>query len=287
MSTYDKDFEKEFPLEIASKIVLMLNNVTGENVNFMSAGGVIIATMQPNRLGTIHEGAKKIMAGEVNELAITSEDAQKLKGVLPGYNGVVMYNEKRLGCIGLSGDPYSMKPLQKLAEIITREEYLKYLNSITKEKTIIKITEEIAQMTATIEEISLSGIESLNHSKTIENMANDSEKYLEDINNVLKTINDITKQVKLLGLNASIESARVGEAGRGFGVVAKEMGKLSVNSSNSLKDMNTILNDVKSSIINIAEGIRNNTKIINEQSTALQHITSGILGIQKEMERLS
>lgn len=46
----------QFPVEIADKIVKMLHQVTGENVNFMGEGGVIIATMQPKRLGRVHEG---------------------------------------------------------------------------------------------------------------------------------------------------------------------------------------------------------------------------------------
>jgi carbohydrate diacid regulator len=72
--------ELEFPVELAEKIVNMLFEVTGNNVNFMDNEGVIIATMQPERLGTVHEGAKLIMSGEIDELAISVEAAKNLTG---------------------------------------------------------------------------------------------------------------------------------------------------------------------------------------------------------------
>lgn len=288
MSTFKENINLSgsFPVELAERIVNMLHNVTGGNANFMGEGGIIIATMQPERLGTVHEGAERIMAGEVDELAVSVETAEKLNGVLPGYNGVIMYEGQRLACIGLSGDPDKMRPLQKLAAIIVKEEYEKYLSTHVKGKILQKVAKEIEEMTSAIQQITAGSLESFNHSKTIEDMANDSESHLDDINKVLNTIKTIADQIKLLGLNASIEAARAGEYGRGFGVVAKEIGKLSSNSSSSLKDINSILSEIKSSITNIAEGIRNSTKIAQEQSYALQHISNSISGIQEEIEKL-
>lgn len=199
------EIDGQFPVELAEKIVDMLHKVTGGNVNFMDMDGVIIATKQPERLGTVHEAAKRIMSGEVDEFAISVESTQKLKGVLPGYNGVVLYKGDRLGCIGLSGDPEKMRPLQQLAANIVREEYDKFLISKTKQDILEKVAGEIEEMSAAIEQITAGSLESFNHSKQIEDMANRAEKYLENINKVLNTIKNIADQTKLLGLNAEYQ----------------------------------------------------------------------------------
>ncbi len=110
------------PLELAEKVVKKLHEITGNKVNFMGRGGVVLASAQPERIGTIHEGGKIIMSGQKDEIAITREMAETMEGALHGYNGAVNYRGERVGCIGIGGEPDQVKPLQQLAELIIIEE---------------------------------------------------------------------------------------------------------------------------------------------------------------------
>lgn len=276
----------EVSTELANKIVKMLHEVTGRNVNFMNQEGTIIATMQAERLGTVHEGAKRIMSGEVDELAVSAESAKKLSGVQPGYNGVVIYNGKRLGCIGLSGEPEMMRPLQKMAAIIVKEEYSKALQEQAKQEVLEKICAEVEGVSNAIKQITQGSMETSESFKLIEEKANASENYLKNIDKILDVLKNMGNQTRLLGLNAAIEAARVGEHGRGFAVVAQEMERLSTGSINSLKDTNDILTEIQASVVNIAESIRNNTLIIYQQAESLQHISDSVMEIRLETEKL-
>ncbi|MNO55204.1 putative sensory transducer protein YfmS [compost metagenome] len=70
----------------------------------------------------------------------------------------------------------------------------------------------------------------------------------QEVNKVTGFIREISEQTNLLGLNAAIEAARVGEQGAGFGVVAKEVRKLSVNTKEATHHIEKSLSDVQKSI---------------------------------------
>lgn len=73
-------------------------------------------------------------------------------------------------------------------------------------------------------------------------------KRSEEISRILSVINEIAFQTKLLSVNANIEAARAGESGRGFQVVAEEIGKLAEDSRRSTVEIEQLIKDVQRDI---------------------------------------
>lgn len=68
------------------------------------------------------------------------------------------------------------------------------------------------------------------------------------IGNMVNMIMEIAEETNLLSLNASIEAARAGEAGRGFGVVAEQIGKLATNSGVAADDISRLTVEIQETV---------------------------------------
>ena len=73
-----------------------------------------------------------------------------------------------------------------------------------------------------------------------------------EIGNVVEIINNIADRTSILALNASIQAAMAGDAGYGFAVVAEEVQRLAESSSNSTKQIDTLVKSIQSEIKDVS-----------------------------------
>ncbi|MDO5660942.1 MAG: sugar diacid recognition domain-containing protein, partial [Staphylococcus xylosus] len=98
--------------------------------NIMNFNGKIIASFDKSRIGSIHEGARKVLACE-QMVILTEEDCEKLQGTQPGINLPIIFQEEIVGVIGITGDPKALLYVADLVKMST--ELLLYQNYFTYE----------------------------------------------------------------------------------------------------------------------------------------------------------
>jgi hypothetical protein len=267
----------------AQELVELINKETQQNAHIFGEDGKIIATTQPERLGTIHTGARDIMSGKINFIAITEEMAKTMSGTKPGFSVGIDSKNVRIGAIGISGDPQLMKPIAMIASHVIVSEYERKLFMNNMNTMASKINESLQESSAALEEISSTFEQQGKNVEYLQEMTIEAKHNVMETNQISDLIQKIAKQTNVLGINASIEAARLGNEGRGFNIVAREVRNLAESTATSVNRISDMLKKIQNNILAISDDIqaynissKNQTLVVQSLTHELDNITTAL-----------
>lgn len=105
--------------------------------------------------------------------------------------------------------------------------------------------------------------------------------YMEEMHSIVELIGGITSQTSLLALNASIEAARAGDAGKGFSVVATEITGMASQTKDATVKITELINNVTSAINEVVTVIQQMIDGINQEKESAQNTANSFSSIQE------
>lgn len=139
-------------------------------------------------------------------------------------------------------------------------------NTANVSEELVKISTDNETALNNVMEISRTLQDSTTHTAEV---ANDLQIKTKEINKMLEIISDVAEQINLIAINASIEAARAGQAGKGFSVVATEVRSLADSTKNSLDEAKEVIASFRQDTAEVEKLMNDNVEIIKKQHSTL------------------
>jgi methyl-accepting chemotaxis protein len=145
----------------------------------------------------------------------------------------------------------------------------------------------ISLLASTTEEISAQTEEIAAVANRLTEVTRQSQERVKETDQVLNLIKGIANQTNLLGLNAAIEAARVGDAGSGFGVVAEEIRKLASTTAESIKKIEIVVKTIQTDSADTYQQLAQMKEVVTQVAGAVTHVAGAVEETNGLARRLS
>jgi aerotaxis receptor len=113
------------------------------------------------------------------------------------------------------------------------------------------------------------------------------EQNASQINPIINVISDITEQTNLLALNAAIEAARAGEAGRGFAVVADEVRQLASRTQQSTNEISDLISKLNLAVKNAVNEVSLSRENASSSKSEVEDSINSVSEIAERIDKLN
>jgi hypothetical protein len=275
-------FDAEF-LKLADRFLELIQKDTGCKSIVCDERGQIVRATVRSRIGTTHAGAQAILRGERDEYEVTAEEAAANPLIKEGYNCPIVVDGARIGTFGIAGPLALTRPLGRVAAVVLAA----WVNELRQQRalrtTAARAFEAVDGLVASAERAGREASASAEESGRAGRAAVDR---IDGANEVVRAVQRIAQQSRILSINGSVEATRAGDSGRSFGVVALEMTRLADETKSASGKIEAALGQIGAAVGDLNGALAHSASAAAAGSKALAEATRVVADLKQAIERL-
>ncbi len=269
---------------LSEKLVRFIWRETRFPVIICGRDGVIVKAVETDRIGDTHAGALKILRGEADEYAVTTEEAAENPLVKEGYSCPIEIDGVRAGAFGITGELALSKPLARLSARILGAWVKEYEQHRLFRKTSEDLFSHIDRLVDKTRQVDEKFRSIIGRIQAASGRA--SEKVV-TTDQILDQVYRISQQSHILSINGSVEAARAGGEGLGFAVVAREMTRLARDTKQTAEQIQDRLSAIREAIQEVTEALARSLGIADAHRDDINDMNRMIASLKTSVKELS
>ncbi|WP_246938642.1 methyl-accepting chemotaxis protein [Bacillus pinisoli] len=233
------------------------------------------------------------LRGLIGSVEAVSKRVEQFAGEIEDENNVLIEisNQVAISTDELSsGSQAISEDLQQSVQLVEQldQEFEKNLESSKQTAAYsVETVESIRSGRSAMEEQRLLLSENTNSTNKIEKATKEFAGYASKIEEMATSVSSIAGQTNLLALNAAIEAARAGEAGKGFAVVADEVRKLAEESTRATSEIFSMVDQIQTGLTDIIQAVNQGVDLSQKQEQSMLVTKEAFENIDQKVQGIS
>lgn len=248
---------------------------------------VSISLVDLETLAVIDKLEHPTLQNSITQLPLSFRETKSYKTLIAGQPIIVRVPKGSYGCLVANVttgvpifDDDNKQVVAYLGVVRSTEKYDELLNS---GQEILAAVEELF---ASAESLALSSQQLADMSRRMNEETGQVKQDTTAVGSISNEIKNISASTNILGINAAIESARVGELGRGFNVVATEVRKLAESTKSSVINIEAKINNVHHSVAGLIGSIKEMSAYCDAQAAGISELRAALAQVSRMAENL-
>ncbi len=266
--------------------------VIGTDIVSISAALVVVKSIlraQAESMQLVNEEHEKqaaILSDVLNSVGILENNTEKVQAVVNEFkkSSVTVTDIVTQLARGTNEVSQNMSHQTQMTEDIKNQ--LDKVSEEVNEVTELQVSskEEVTNGAAIMKKVAMQNELAAEQNKRTTEIMEELRNKSSEVFGITEMIADISTQTNLLSLNAAIESARAGEAGRGFSIVAEEIRSLSNQTTELTNNISSIILDLQRKVQDAEAAVEEFSQIANSQNELVASTEEMFRNVEEKIE---